>query len=70
MVVSDSKNQRLLALQRLTLSGQGGKEGTVEMDIPANFTGDSLILRIISDGWRGVDVEKAVPWKPAGVMET
>jgi hypothetical protein len=43
--------------QRLTLSG---RESSVELDVPKDFTGESIRLRILSDGWRGVDFEKTV----------
>jgi hypothetical protein len=56
---------RLLALERLGMSGRGGAEGSVELKIPENFTGDSLVVKVLSDGWRGVDVEKTVAWTKA-----
>jgi len=63
VLVSDLARQRLLALQRLTLSGRGGGEGNVELELPANFAGDSVVVKVLSDGWRGVEVEKIVAWK-------
>ena len=58
---------RLLALERLSMSGRGGAEGSVELKIPENFTGDSLVVKVLSDGWRGVDVEKTVAWTKATI---
>ena len=65
VIASDSEG-KLLAFQRFTISG---KEGSIELDIGKSFAGDSVTLRILSDGWRGVDIEKTVPWKSTGVAE-
>lgn len=62
--VSDTTGQRILGLQRLTLSGRGGREGSVDLEIPNDFVGDSLFVRVLSDGWRGIDVEHNFMWKP------
>jgi antiviral helicase SLH1 len=63
VVASDAGGDKLLSLQRLTLSGRGGTDGTIELEVPENYTGESVVIRVVSDGWRGVDVEKAVAWK-------
>jgi hypothetical protein len=65
VIVSDATG-RLLALQRLTLSG---RDGSVELDISKDFVGGVITLRVLSDGWRGVDVEKKVEWKVAEIAE-
>lgn len=59
-VIASDSSGKLLALQRLTMSG---RESSVELDIPKDFTGESVTLRVLSDGWRGVDFEKPVAWK-------
>ena len=66
-VVASDSGGKLLALQRLTLSG---RESSVELDVPKHFTGESVTLRILSDGWRGVNFEKTVAWKSVDVRET
>ena len=50
-------------MQRLTLTGRGGGEGSVELTIPPEFCENALIVKVLSDGWRGVDVEKSISWK-------
>jgi Sec63 Brl domain len=65
----DSSGQKLLALQRVGLSGRGNGEGNTELTIPPELAGDSLVLKVVSDGWRGVDVEKSVAWKSDEVVE-
>jgi len=62
-MVTDEDGDRVFNLQRLTLSGKGGGEGNVTIEIPVEYTANSLVVRVMSDGWRGVDVEKTVPWK-------
>jgi len=69
VLASGPNDQRLLALQRVTLSGRGGGDASVQLDIPA-FDGDSVMVRVLSDGWRGVDEEKQVKWKRNHVVET
>lgn len=63
VLVTDKNGDRILDLQRLTLSGKGGCEGNVNIEIPVEYTANSLVVRVLSDGWRGVDVERTVPWK-------
>jgi antiviral helicase SLH1 len=63
VIASDASGERLLALQRVTLSGRGGGDGTVELQLPTDYTGESLVVKVVSDGWRGVDVENVVAWK-------
>ena len=60
----DSTGEKLLTLQRLTLYGRGGGEGSVELEIPGDHGGKSVTIIVVSDGWRGIIVEKNVPWKP------
>ena len=55
----DSTGQKLLTLQRLTMSG---REGSVELEIPRDYSGNSVTVMVVSDGWRGITVEKNVPW--------
>jgi hypothetical protein len=62
VLAADPTSQRILGLQRVTLFGRNGEGGT-ELRIPDGFKDDSLVVRILSDGWRGVDVEKTVKWK-------
>jgi len=64
ILVSDVSGQKIFGLERLTLSGKGGGEGSANIEIPSSFTGDALAVRTLSDGWRGVDIEKKVIWKP------
>ena len=59
----DSTGQKLLTLQRLTLSGRGGGERSVELEIHGDYIGESVTIIVVSDGWRGITVEKNVPWK-------
>jgi|SRR5579862_6953811 hypothetical protein len=59
----DPTSQRILGLQRLTLSGRSGGEGSTDLRISDRFNGASLVVRILSDGWRGVDVEKTIKWR-------
>ena len=59
VIASDSEG-KLFALQRLTISG---RVASVDLEIAKDFTGESITLRILSDGWKGVDIEKAVLWK-------
>jgi hypothetical protein len=66
-VIASDSGGKLLALQRLTLSG---RESSVELDVPKDFTGEFVTLRILSDGRRGVDFEKTVAWKSVDVRET
>jgi antiviral helicase SLH1 len=71
VIASDPSGERLLGLQRVSLSGRGGGDGTVELQLATDYTGDSLIIKVVSDGWRGVDVEKVVAWKlSANVIDT
>lgn len=67
VIASDAAEERLLSLQRVTLSSRGRRDAKVDVEIPAVYTGDTVNLRILSDGWRGLDVEKTVPWKGPGV---
>ena len=60
--MSDSRKEKLFALQRVTLSGRGGGEGSAELEIPSDHD-ESVIVTVISDGWRGISVEKSVAWK-------
>jgi hypothetical protein len=62
--VSDTTGQRILGLQRLILSGRGGGEENVDIEISNDFVGDSLVIKVLSDGWRGIDVEEKVIWRP------
>lgn len=66
-VIASDAGGKLFALQRLTLSG---RDGNVELDIGKHFTGESVKIWILSDGWRGVDVEKIVAWKSVGTAES
>lgn len=63
VLAADPTSQRILSLQRLTLSGRNGGEGSTDLRIPDGFNADSLVVRILSDGWRGVDVEKTIKWR-------
>jgi hypothetical protein len=63
VIACDANGERLLALQRVMLSGRGGGDGTVELQLATEYAGDSLVVKVVSDGWRGVDVEKVVAWK-------
>ena len=63
VLVSDDAVNRVLTLQRLTMSGHGGREGRVEVTVPDQFTGESVTVRVLSDGWRGVDVKNSIAWK-------
>jgi hypothetical protein len=65
----DSTGQRLLTLQRLTMSGRGGGEGSVELEIPGDYSGKSVTITVVSDGWRGIIVEKNVPWKVENLVD-
>ena len=58
----DSTGQKLLALQRLTMTGRGGGEGSVELEV-GNYNDESVTIMVVSDGWRGITVEKNVAWK-------
>ena len=58
----DSTGQKLLALQRLTMTGRGGGEGSVELEV-GNYNDESVTIMVVSDGWRGITVEKTVAWK-------
>jgi len=66
-VIASDSGGNLLALKRLSMSG---REGSIELDIPKDFTGESVTLRILSDGWRGIDIEKTVAWKSVDMTET
>ena len=66
VVASDHLSQKLLSLQRLNFSGA---EGKVVLDIPENYAGESLIIRVLSDGWRGIDYEISVQWNSASAEE-
>jgi hypothetical protein len=66
-VIASDSGGKLLALQRLSMSG---REGSTELNIAKDFTGESVTLRVVSDGWRGVDIEKTVAWKSVDVAET
>ena len=63
MLAADPTSQRILGLQRVTLSGRSGGEGSTDLRISDGFNGGSLVVRILSDGWRGVDVEKTIKWR-------
>jgi hypothetical protein len=63
VLACDPKNETLLALQRLSFSGRSGGEGTTELTIRQGFSGESVVVKVLSDGWRGVDMEKAIQWK-------
>lgn len=65
----DSTGQKLLRLQRLTMFGRGGGEGNVELEIPRDYSGKSVTVIVVSDGWRGITVEKNVPWKAENFVE-
>jgi hypothetical protein len=62
IVAIDSETEKLLGLHRLSLNGRGGGDGTVDLKIIEEVNGD-ILLRVLSDGWRGVDVEKTIAWK-------
>ena len=71
VLVSDTTSQRILGLQRLTLSGRGNGDGATELQIPHGFKDDALVVRVLSDGWRGMDVEKVVKWRTSeNVIDT
>lgn len=57
---TSSDGDKLLSLQRLSLNGRG--DGSVELKIPESFVGVEILVKVLSDGWRGVDVEKPVVW--------
>ena len=63
VLVLDFAGKKLVALERLTLPNRGEGEGRVELEIPADYVGKSLTIKVLSDGWRGVDVEKHVEWQ-------
>jgi hypothetical protein len=69
ILISDRSGARIFGLERLTLSGRGGGEGSVNFQIPPDYTEESLEVRVLSDGWRGVDLEKRVSWKPGEQAE-
>ena len=58
----DSTGQKLLSLNRLTMTGRRGGEGNVELEI-GTYRDKSLTIMVLSDGWRGITVEKNVAWK-------
>jgi Sec63 Brl domain len=62
VLAMDSTGQRLLALQRLTLTGRGGG-GYTDLNIPGNYNGKVVNITVLSDGWRGVIIEKSTTWK-------
>jgi len=61
IMVTDSAEEKVLGLQRTTLSGN--REGNVELEIPSDFNGEKVKVKVLSDGWRGVDVEELVSWQ-------
>jgi antiviral helicase SLH1 len=63
IIAVDASEEKLLNLQRLTLSGRGAGESSVELDIPAGYVGNSLKIMVISDGWRDIKVEKSIAWE-------
>lgn len=63
VIASDAASQRVLGLQRVTLSARSGGEKSTDLQIPESFKDDSLIVRVLNDGWRGVDVEKVLRWE-------
>ena len=63
VVAFSPDRQRLLALERLSLFGRGAGEGSVELKIPENFVSDTVIVKVLSDGWRGIDVERTIAWQ-------
>lgn len=69
VLAMDSTGQRLLALQRLTLTGRGGGEGYTELDIPGDYNGKVVNVAVLSDGWRGVSIEKSATWKAEGFTD-
>lgn len=71
ILVSDAASQKILGLQRLSLSGRGGGEGATDVQIPEGFKDESLVVRVLSDGWRGLDIEKPVKWRHSeNVLDT
>lgn len=64
VIAMDSSGEKLLNLQRITLSGRGAGENSVELDIPAGYVGDSLKIIVVSDGWRDIKVEESIAWEP------
>jgi antiviral helicase SLH1 len=68
VLACDSSGERLLALQRLTITGRGGN-GSAELSIPVHFNEDTLVVKVLSDGWRGVDYEKRISWKSDQAQE-
>jgi hypothetical protein len=65
-VIASDSGGTLLAFQRLSMSG---REGSTELNIAKDFTGESITLTILSDGWRGVDIEKTVAWKSINIAD-
>jgi antiviral helicase SLH1 len=65
----DSTGQKLLKLQRLTMFGRGGGEGNTDLEIPGDYSGRSVTVIVVSDGWRGITVEKNVPLKAADLAD-
>jgi antiviral helicase SLH1 len=59
VAASDESSRKLLSLQRLTLSSGNGY---VALEIPADVTAETIMVRVLSDGWRGVDFEKSISW--------
>lgn len=70
VLATDSTGQRLLALQRLTMSGCGGGEGNAELEIPGDYNDKSVKITVLSDGWRGITAEKSVAWKAEALVGT
>jgi hypothetical protein len=69
VLVTDASEDKIFGLERLTLSGRGGGEGAVNIEIPGDYKAGSLVVRVLSDGWRGVDFKTRVPWKSAEIFE-
>jgi antiviral helicase SLH1 len=63
VIAVDSSGEKVLNLQRLTLSGRGAGESNVELDIPEGYVDTSLKIIVVSDGWRDIKVEKSIAWE-------
>ena len=61
IIATDAAEEKVLGLQRMTLSGN--REGNVDLEIPSDFKGEQVKVKVLSDGWRGVDVEELVAWQ-------
>lgn len=67
VIAVDSAGETVLNLQRLTLSGRGAGNGSVELEIPDGYAAAALKIIVVSDGWRNIKVVKTIHWTVAGI---